>query len=96
MSSKHRINFDLSSPIRYLGMTVDEWIILILAISMPFLVPDKVIGLLAFAILSFVLFFLKKIKKGLSGFRLWSWVEWHFGYQKGDSILPPTSSRRYN
>ena len=94
--SKHRISFNLDTPVRLFGCTKDELFLGILGFSIFTFSSHKLGGLMVLGLSLGAIILLKKIKKQISGFRVASFVYWHFGKTLGPFTLAPSWIRRIN
>lgn len=96
MSSKHRIGFNLETPIRFFGLTKDEIGIFCLGFLMFLFSSNKNLGVLTLLGSVILLVLLKRFKKRTAGFRIGSFIYWHLGWMNCQNTLPPSFARRIN
>lgn len=94
MKSKNRISFDLGSPVRILGQTLDELGLLGAGFVSFFVCSNKVFGSLLTAIFVGSFLLLKRLKKTTAGFNIKGFLWWHLGRSRTDRVLPPSHTRR--
>jgi type IV conjugative transfer system protein TraL len=96
MSSQHRIGFDLDGPLRIMGFTKDELLLLFLGLAGFIFSSNKILGGCLLGVCFLLLIVVKRFKARVVGFNLLSFVWWHFGLTTGPSTLPPSHSRKMN
>ena len=76
---EHRIYQYMSEPIRIFGFTIDEFIVLSICVLGTMLAHSLVNKGLFILIGTGGIYSLKRFKKMVSGFSLYSFLHWHFG-----------------
>ena len=94
MKSKNRISFDLGSPVKWLGNTLDEWAFLAAMVIGLFVPANKIFAALLGGIFLGSYLLLKRLKKTTSGFNIKGFLWWHLGRSRTDRVLPPSHTRR--
>ena len=91
---EHRIYHYLSEPFRYLGFTVDEFVILTTCVFGMMLAQSLVNKGLFILTGSVGVYGLKRFKKMSTGFSLYSFLHWQFGLRFGLPRNWPESWKR--
>lgn len=94
MSTKHRISFDLSAPVKILGMTIDELALGIGGFLFFALSKNKIVGLIFFGLAVVGLIALKQFKKRTADFNVKAFLWWHLGIGSKKGTFPPSHTRR--
>jgi len=96
MSSKHRIGFDLDRPTKIMGLTKDEFALLIFGLACFMFSPNKLLGICLMGACGVLLMVVKRFKKRIGGFNLKAFMWWYFGFEHGHPTLPPSHIRKWN
>lgn len=94
MSQKYRISYNLSTPLRFLGFTIDEAAMTLAALFSFFFCDNKLLGGLLSVFFGLGVWILKRLKKRAENFNLKSFVWWHLGFSQGKTTLPLSQTRR--
>lgn len=94
MSTKYRISYDLSSPLKIMGLTKEELFLGLSGLSSFVASDNKIVGILVGSIFVGILFLLRRLQKSTMGFNFKLFVWWNLGIVRGHSIFPPGSTRR--
>lgn len=91
----HRIYGYMSEPVRWAGLTTDEWGLVIVCLFL-FLVLERLALKIGLAISGTVgIYAIKRLKKLAVGFSLVSWLHWTLGMRFSLPGLCPVSWRRF-
>lgn len=94
MNTRHRISFDLSKPVKFLGLTKDELGLVLLGPSLFVLYQNKLLGFVLFLLCFVALGSLKKFKKLTADFNILIFLWWHLGGSSETFTLVPSDVRR--
>lgn len=77
--TEHRVYKHLSSPFRFIGLTVDELMMGMAGFVAFSLIKNKIFGGVIFVLSIIGVILWKKIKKQAAGFSFVSFLNWYFG-----------------
>jgi type IV conjugative transfer system protein TraL len=91
---EHRIYTFMSEPLRIGGMTVDELCFIVVSIFLFFIMESLSLKLFFIASGSLGVYLIKRFKKLVTGFSLFSYLHWTLGLRFGLPRICPESWKR--
>lgn len=91
----HRLYSYMSEPVRFIGLTVDELLLLGVCICLFLVLESMTVKLLFAGVGTIGLYLLKRMKKLAAGFSLASYLHWTLGIRFNLPKICPPSWKRF-
>jgi hypothetical protein len=94
MSTKYRISYDLSSPVKLMGLTKEELFLGFCGLSSFIAADNKIVGLSVGGFFVTLLWLWRRFSKHTYGLNPKLFLWWQLGIVGKHSIFPPSHTRR--